>query len=173
MADLLTHVLIGYVLATYCSFRYAWIGPRMVTVAMVGSTIPDLYRISLLIDNQTIAQLLGVPFNWFGFHTLGGSLATAIVGVALVRHEYRIRVFLLLTLGAASHMLLDSFLVRPTGVTGPLFWPFIREGLPVPGFYLSTDRWPAVVSGVTAAIVWYGRYRTSFGTTDQSGSDRS
>ena len=159
MADLLTHVLVAYILATLCSFRYDWITPRMVTIAMMGALIPDMSRLSLLIDGERVSELLGIPFTWFGFHTVGGAFLAIFVGVVLARHEYRKRVFLLLTLGVVSHLLLDAFLYKPSGVTAPMFWPFLTNGQPIPGLYLSTDRWPAIVSVIGAAGTWYVRYR--------------
>ncbi len=163
MAELLTHVFVAYSLATVLSFRYAWITPKMVTIAMMGALIPDLSRISLLIDEAVITEALGIPISWFGFHTLGGSLVAILVGVALAQHDHRRHVFLLLALGACSHLLLDLFLYKPSGVSAPLLWPVFAEGLAIPGFYLSSDRWPAVTTGLLAVIIWYRRYHTTLG----------
>lgn len=166
MADLLTHVLVGYVLATSLSIRYGWISPQLVTVAMIGAVIPDLYRVSILVPNGTVVQLLGVPFSWLGIHTIGGSIGVALLGAALTRRQHRLSVFLLLSLGVASHMLLDALLYSLAGENRLLFWPLTPDELWIPGYYLSTDRWPAVVSATTAAVVWALRYRSSYGSTD-------
>lgn len=165
MADLLTHVLVGYILATSCSIRYDWITPPMVTVTMIGAMIPDIYRVSILVHDGTVVQLIGVPFSWQGIHTIGGSLGIALLGAALTHRAHRTRVFLLLALGVATHMLLDALLYSLTGEIQLVFWPLSPVVLSTPGFYLSTDRWPALVSAITAAVVWSIRYRSSIGST--------
>lgn len=159
MADLLTHVLVAYALATALSIRYEWVTPHLVTVAMMGAIIPDLSRLSLLVAEETVTAALGVPFDWFGFHTLGGIVAASLVGVVLVGEEYRQRVALLLLLGAVSHLLLDALLVKPSGVSAPLWWPLAAQGTPTPGLYLSSDRWLALAAGGCAALTWVVRYR--------------
>jgi membrane-bound metal-dependent hydrolase YbcI (DUF457 family) len=159
MVDLLTHALVAYALATALSIRYEWVRPHMVTVAMIGAVIPDLSRLSLLVAEETVKALFGIPFSWFGFHTLGGIVAASLVGVVLASEEYRLRVALLLLLGAGSHLVLDALLVKPSGIAAPLWWPLAAQGTPTPGLYLSTDRWPALVAGMCAASVWVLRYR--------------
>ena len=77
------------------------------------------------------------------------------IGALLAPSEYRRAVFALLFVGAASHYVLDFFLYKPSGVTAPLLWPFVTHGFAVDGFYLSSDRWPAVVATVVAVVVWY------------------
>jgi hypothetical protein len=159
MVDLLTHVLVAYALATALSIRYAWVRPQLVTVAMMGAIIPDLSRFSLLVAEETVTALFGIPFNWFGFHTLGGVVAASLVGVVLATEKYRSRVALLLLLGAGSHLVLDALLVKPSGIAAPLWWPLAAQGTPTPGLYLSTDRWPVLVAAGCAALVWVVRYR--------------
>lgn len=159
MAELLTHVLAGYILATLLSFHYDWLSPRYVTVAMVGAAIPDLARLSILVSDDWITATVGIPFEWFAIHTLGGSLVVCAIGALLVGERYRTRVFALLVLGMLSHHLLDGLLFNPSGYSYAIFWPLTSYHPPSPGLYLSTDRWPALVSAIAAAVVWYLRYR--------------
>jgi membrane-bound metal-dependent hydrolase YbcI (DUF457 family) len=165
MADLLTHALVAYALATALSIRYERLTLPVVTVAMMGALIPDLSRLSLVLADETVTALLGVPFDWFGFHTVGGVVAASLVGVVLAPEKYRSRVALLLLLGAGSHLFLDALLVKPSGIAAPLLWPLAEQGPPTPGLYLSTDRWPVLVAGGCAAVVWFVRYR-AFPETD-------
>jgi len=72
MPDLLTHALIGYIIATTASFRYDWLTPPWVTICMMGTFIPDLTKIKLVVSSYQIEQFLGVPFDWFALHTVGG-----------------------------------------------------------------------------------------------------
>ncbi|WP_331233952.1 metal-dependent hydrolase [Natronorarus salvus] len=164
MADLLTHVLVGYSLATLLSFRYEWLSPRYVTVAMAGSLIPDMNRAELFVSGRAVEAALGVPFSWGAFHTMGGSLLAVAVGALLVRPGIRVRVAALLFLGMASHHALDLLLINPSGHSYAAFWPITGYNPPTPNLYLSSDRWPAAVSGALAAGIWYVRYRSPFAT---------
>ena len=160
MAELLTHALFAYVLVTLLSVRYPWLTPQYVTVAMMGSLIPDMNRIALAVSADTVEGLLGVPFSWGAFHTPAGSLVAAGVGAMLVPDRYRRRVVALLALGVLSHHALDLLLASPSGYAYEIFWPLSSVVPPSGGYYLSTDRWPAVLSAVVATVVWYVvRYR--------------
>lgn len=159
MPDLLTHALVMYSVATVASWRYEWITPSFVTVAMMGAMVPDMTKIRLVLPSPRVESLLGVPFDWFALHTLGGSVVAVLIGTVLVSRDQRTRVLSLLALGAASHLLLDALLVNPSGHSYAVFWPLSQYQPPTPGLYLSTDRWPAIVSGTIAAVVWGRRRR--------------
>ncbi len=154
MADLFTHILIGYTLAIVLSWRYEWISYPFVTAVMIGSTLPDLNRIDLVVPEETVTALLGLPFTWSPLHRVGGTLLIVCIGALLVPNAYRRVVFALLSVGTASHYALDLLLYKPSGITSPLLWPFVTHGLAVDGFYLSTDRWPIVAATVLAGLVW-------------------
>ena len=158
MPDLLTHVLIAYILATLLSFRYEWLTPQFVTVVMLGALVPDLTKIQLLVDSYIVKSILGIPFDWYAIHTAGGALVAITIGALLTDNTHRRRVFALLALGAASHLLLDAQLIKPSGYASPLLWPFTAYQPPTPGLYVSYDRWPALVAGTVAAIIWYWRW---------------
>jgi membrane-bound metal-dependent hydrolase YbcI (DUF457 family) len=159
MPDLLTHVLTGYILATVLSFRYEWLTPQYVTVAMLGALLPDLTKIKLIVASGKVETLLGIPFDWYAVHTLGGALVAVTIGALMTDRENRKYVFALLLLGALSHLFLDALLLKASGYSEMPLWPFTARGLPTPGFYLSSDRWPALVTGTIAVVVWYTRYR--------------
>ena len=154
MADLFTHVLAGFVIGVVLSWRFDWLTYPFVVVVMLGAALPDLNRLELLISSSTVHALLGFPFSWEPLHRAGGTLLLVCIGALLAPREYRRAVFALLFAGAASHYLLDFFLYKPSGVTAPLLWPFVTHGFAVDGFYLSSDRWPAVVAMVALAV-WY------------------
>ncbi|GAA0512352.1 LexA-binding, inner membrane-associated putative hydrolase [Halorubrum aquaticum] len=154
MADLFTHILVGYVLAIVLSWRYEWISYPFVTAVMIGSTLPDLNRIDLVVPEETISVLLGLPFTWSPLHRVGGTLLIVCIGALLVPNAYRRVVFVLLSVGASSHYVLDLLLYKPSGITSPLLWPFVTHGLAVDGLYLSSDRWPVVAAAVLAGLVW-------------------
>ena len=121
---------------------------------MVGAALPDLTRIGLVLPADTVSALLGVPLSWAPLHRVGGTVVVIAIGVLLVPHRLRRAVLAMLVLGAASHYLLDLFLYKPSGLAGALFWPISDVRLAVPGFYLSSDRWPAVVTTAVALTVW-------------------
>ncbi|SEM02129.1 metal-dependent hydrolase [Haloferax larsenii] len=162
MPDLLAHVFLAYSLATIASWRYEWLTSPYVTVVMAGAFIPDLAKGHLVLPDARVEQLLGLPFDWFGLHTLGAVICSVLVGVLVVHARERIRVFLLLSLGAASHLVADGLLTKPSGVSHPMLWPFTRLHPPTPGLYLSTDVEPAVLLGAVALLVAVvTRYRQS------------
>lgn len=159
MPDVLTHVLVGYVLGTALSARYDWITGPFVTVAMVGAMLPDVAKVTLVVPSAVVEATLGVPFSWFAIHTPAGSILLAGVGALLVDGTHRRRAFALLLVGAASHHVLDALLLSTTGYSYALAWPLSTVNPPSPGLYLSTDRWPAAVATGLAAAAWYARRR--------------
>lgn len=154
MADLLTHVLTAYVLATLLSLRDDRITPAMVTAAMVGGVVPDLNRIGLLVPSSTVEAALGVPFAWDALLTVGGVAVVIALGTLLVPRRLRPTTAGMLSLGALSHFTLDYLLLFPSGYTHPYLWPVTAAGLPGPNLYLSSARWPAVVAVAAAAAIY-------------------
>ena len=167
MADVLTHVLAGYVIGMLLAFRYEWIRAPQVTLVMFGALSPDLVKVSIVLDDATVASLLGVPFSWQPLHTLGGNLVVILLAVLLLAPEYRKRAFLLLVVGAASHHVLDLLLLNASGYAYPVLWPLTEYSPRAGMLYRSSDRWPLVVAGLAAAVVWAGhRYsRRDAGST--------
>jgi hypothetical protein len=161
MPDLLAHALIAYALATLLSWHYEWLSAPYVTVAMAGAFVPDLTKVNLLFSSELVEVVLGIPFDWFALHTLGGSLVSLAIGVVLVASSERRRVAALLGLGAASHLLADALLLNASGHSYPLFWPLSYLHPPTPGLYLSTDPEPMVVAAAVASVVFVAtRLRT-------------
>lgn len=161
MPDLLAHVLLAYAVGLVLSRRYGWLSPAYVTVVMAGAMIPDLSKAALVVPGVRVEALLGVPFDWFALHTAGGVLLSILVGVTLVAPAERRRVFLLLALGAATHLFADALLLNPSGRSYPVLWPLTRYNPSTPGLYLSTEPGPTVVAGVAALVAWgLTRWRT-------------
>lgn len=153
MPDLLAHVLIGYAVATLLSWRYDWMRPAYVTVAMAGTILPDMAKADLLIPAGVLERALGVPFDWFALHTLGGVAVSMLVGAAVVRSDGRRRVAALLGLGAATHLLADALLLNPSGRSYAVLWPLTRWHPPTPGLYLSTQIEPTLAAAAAAVAV--------------------
>ena len=156
MADVLTHVLVGFIVGTLLSIRYDWLGPEYVTLVMIGALSPDIAKIDLVISSETVSALLGVPFGWSALHTLGGTVIVVLLGSLLVAPEYRTRAIALFFVGAVSHHVLDLLLISTTGYSYAVFWPMTEVRFPRGDLYLSSDRGPVVVVGALAVGVWYG-----------------
>ncbi len=157
MPDVLTHVLIGYVVGTLLAARVEGLGPEAVTVAMAGAISPDLVKIKLLVPDPYVEAALGVPFSWAPLHAVPGVVLVAGLAGLVVSREYRRATVALVLVGAASHLFLDGLLVKPTGYAAELLTPFVDYRTPEVGLYVSSDRWPAAVAGVAAACAWAWR----------------
>lgn len=154
MADLLTHVLVGYIIGMLLAFHYDWIGTPHVTLVMIGAASPDLTRIDLVIPAQLIEATLGIPFEWSPFHYLGGNLLVLLIGALLIAPRWRKRAFFLLVLGAMSHHTLDLLLLNASGYAYPVLWPFTEYHLPAGMLYRSSDRLPTFIALIAASAVF-------------------
>lgn len=153
MADLLTHAFVGYTIGLILSWRYEKLRSPHITAIMVGTTLPDLIRISLILNPIKIGEFVGVPFSWTPIHVAGGALLIIAIGSLLSIPKESKMIFILLAIGTISHLFLDSLLITASGYSYALFWPFLEFHPSTPGLYLSTDVWPVFVSGITALFV--------------------
>lgn len=158
MPDLLAHALIAYTLAVLLSWRYDWLTGPYVTVAMAGAFIPDMAKIRLILPSRM--KFFGVWIDWGGLHTGGAALLSVLIGVTLVAPRHRKRVFALLSLGAASHLVADALLSTVSGRSYAIFYPLTPYRPPTPGLYMSTQPEPTILAAVAALLVWLvTRYR--------------
>ena len=155
MAELFTHALAAYVLFTALGWAVEWLQPRWVVTGMVGSLLPDLSRIDMLVDAYAIEALLGVPFDWDAIHTLGGVVLLSAGGALLFgAATARRRAFALLVAGGGSHLALDAVKRWAGGVNGAYLYPVTWWRNPTPGWYVSTDRWVLGVALGCAFVVF-------------------
>lgn len=161
MPDLLAHALIAYTLAVLLSWRYDWLTRPYVTVSMAGALIPDMAKIRLLLPSKQV-ELLGIPMDVQGLHTGGAALLSVLIGVSVVAPRHRKRVFALLSLGAASHLVADAFVLTVSGRSYAIFFPLTPYRPPTPGLYASTQPEPTILAAVAALLVWLAtRYRVA------------
>ncbi len=153
MADLFTHVLAEFMIPTIASWRYEWITPPLRVACMVGAAIPDRNRIDLIIPEEIITALTGLPWSWGITHRAARAPLIAFIFTLLVATDVRNPVFALLCVGIASHVVIDYFLWQPTRTTNLMRWPVIDRTVDYQGFYRSSDRWPAVVATIATAII--------------------
>lgn len=155
MPDLLTHVLIVYSGLTVLSWYSDRVAPAFIPVAMIGAIIPDLNRISVIIDPELIESLLGTHFTFLVIHRLGGTLALVGVGALLFAGEHRRTAFGYLFVGALTQYPLDALIQRANGLTPPYLYPFSWWQAPAGNLYLSSDLWMAIPAIVLALAIWY------------------
>ncbi|EMA22369.1 metal-dependent hydrolase [Haloarcula argentinensis] len=153
MADLLTHLLVPYMLLTAASWRVDWVDQRWVVVGMGGAAIPDLVKVGIVVDRRIVEALLGVPFTYMPLSTLGGVLLLAgIIAVAFERRHWR-PVFGLVTFGGLTSLLLDGMRVYADGRASAWLYPFTNWRPPTPSLYVSSDPTVLVVALLTAGTV--------------------
>ncbi|PSP78717.1 metal-dependent hydrolase [Halobacteriales archaeon QS_4_69_225] len=160
MPDVLTHVLVGYVVGTLLTAVREDVGPAEVTLVMVGALSPDFVKIELLVPAASVEAALGVPFSWEPLHTAVGGVVVALLSGLVVGAERRRRTVALVAVGAATHLFLDALLFDPTGYAFRPLSPLSTYRPPAGMLYLSSDRWPAAVAATAAAATWaWRRYR--------------
>jgi uncharacterized membrane protein len=153
-----------------CS-RDKWNHAPQVTLVVLGTLSPDIAKIKLLVPETLVEALLGIPLAWRPLYTPAGSLVVVALWALLTAPASRKRAFLLLALGAASHHALDVMLISASGYAYPVFWPLTDYRPPRGMLYLSSDRWPAVVAGLAAALVWVGHRYSRRETESTAGGD--
>jgi membrane-bound metal-dependent hydrolase YbcI (DUF457 family) len=155
MADLLSHVLIAFIVFTVAGWAVDWLGRRWVAVGMVGAILPDLDLAEVLVDGSVVSRSIGLPFDWGAIHTLGGVLLLAAAGAVLFeRAAQRRRAFLLLGAGGIVHLAVDGTKAWADGANGVSLYPFSWWRNPTPGLYAPGDRRVLVVAVVVAGAVW-------------------
>ncbi|WP_336326828.1 metal-dependent hydrolase [Halovenus sp. HT40] len=155
MAELLSHVLFAFGLFTIVGWAVDWLDRKWVAVGAVGSLFPDLNRLDLLIDDYTVSQMLGVPFDWGGLSTLGGVVLLATAGAVLfASREERVRGFGLLFAGGISHLLVDGVKGWADGAGSTPLYPLSWWRPPTPGLYVSSDRWVLGIAVVFGLVVF-------------------
>lgn len=154
MPDLLTHVLVGYSLGTVLTWYTDRLSDHHVPVLMLGSILPDLSKIRLLLPGGSISSLVGVPYSWLALHRVGAVLVLAGIASLLLRREERRVGLYLLSLGGCLHLLMDSGIKRANGLAPPYLYPFTWWQPPAGGLYVSSDLWPVAVAGAITIAVW-------------------
>ncbi len=156
MAELLTHILVGYSIGMLLAFQYDWVRAPQVTLVMIGAASPDLNRVDLVIDSNMITSTFGIPWDWGALNVLGGNIMVLAILALLVTDEWRRRAFVLLVLGAISHHALDLLLLNASGYSYAVLWPVTEYQPPAGMLYRSSDRVPAVIAAAVAGAIHLG-----------------
>lgn len=172
MAEWLTHIFIAYGLFTALGWYVDWLDERWIAVGVVGSVLPDLDRLELVVSDELITSVTGVPFDWSGLNTIGGMVLLSAIGAMLFKtSRQRWRGFWLLLGGTISHLLVDLPQQYADGLmlTNLYLFPLSSWRPPTPGWYVSADRWVVLVAFVVAlAVFGVDHYRTKQQTNTQN-----
>ena len=152
MPDLLTHVLLAYAVAGLIVSATS-VPDRHLPTVLVGAVMLDVMKATVLLEIPS-GTAFGIPYSFWGLHTLGGVAILGGIGALTVRAADRRATFAALACGGASHLLLDAFVIRADGVAPPYLFP-ISTWLPPTGtIYASTDAWTVLVAVAVALPVW-------------------
>lgn len=157
MPDILTHVLVTYAVAGALALRTSF-PERLVPVVCVGATMPDAMKAAVVAGVAT-GSAFGVPYSFWGIHTLGGVVALGGIGALTIRRTDRWPALAALLSGGVGHLLLDLFVIRVDGVGPPYLFPLSAWLPPAGNLYASSDLWPAAVAFALAVAVWGARKR--------------
>lgn len=154
MADLLSHLLAAYVLLTVASWRVDWLERRWVAVGVGGAAIPDLVKVGIVLDSDTVEEVFGVPFSYAPLSTLGGVLLVAgLITLAFNRHRWR-RVYGLVLFGGLSSLVGDGLRAYADGRASAWLYPVTNWRPPTPSLYVSSDPTVLVVVLLVAGAVF-------------------
>jgi hypothetical protein len=152
MADLLTHVLVAYVLLTVASWRVEAITTRWITIGMAGAAIPDLIKIQLLLPRGFVTDLVGIETSLAPISTFGGVLLIAGAIAVFFERERRVA-YAYLVGGGCTSLVVDGLRVFVTGRSGHWLYPFTWWQPPTPSLYVTSDpRVPAIAVAVSLVV---------------------
>jgi hypothetical protein len=153
MADLLTHVLVVYVLLTVASWRIEAITARWITIGMAGAAIPDLIKVQLLLPRGFLTELVGIEVSLYPISTLGGVLLIA-GAIAVFFERERPTAYAYLVVGGCTSLVVDGLRVFVTGRAGHWLYPFTWWQPPTPSLYVTSDpRVPAIAVAVSLLVL--------------------
>ncbi len=154
MPDLLTHVLGAYVLLTPLTWRVERVDRRHVALLMVGTVVPDVSKVQLLVGSSVVSEATGQPWEWTGLHRLGPAGTLAAIGALGFERGRRLSGFGWLLAGVLLHLVFDLAVVRASGLAPPYLYPLTWWHPPSADLLLSSDTWPWMVTSVLAVVVW-------------------
>lgn len=119
MPDWIAHILVTWTACTVLGFRYKAFNTENTVIAMIGSIIPDIYKLYIPLS------FLGYDFESFLFpiHTPFGSLILAVILSMFFKESKTI--FMFFIFGIITHFALDSLLQYPSSgiyLFFPLSW---------------------------------------------------
>lgn len=151
MPDWLTHIVVAWTLCTILSFKWKAFNTQNTVIVMVGALIPDLYKLQIPISYFHV--YLGNVIT--PFHLPVGALI--IAGIFSLFFKDRKMIFLFLSLGVATHFLLDMLLVNLGGGM-QLLYPFSWNGFAL-DVISPSDYYITIVALLLAFAVYLLKYK--------------
>ena len=146
MPDWITHIAVAYTLCTILGFKYKQFNTANTVIAMVGSILPDLVKVGL------VGEYFGFGiwnFLW-PIHLPVGSLI--IAGIISLLFQNKKTTFLFLSLGVATHYVLDMLNYNVSGgmaLLYPFYWGQWQFHL------ISTDNFYLPLAALLLALIVY------------------
>jgi hypothetical protein len=130
---------------------------------VIGSILPDLSRVELLVSSDIVEYLAGMDFTWAGIHTLIGVILLSAIGALCFGDSAdQYRAFASLLGGAVLHLIVDLPQRYADGqmILDTYLSPIPVPRPPTPGWYVTPDRWVVAVAFLAALLVFgVDRYR--------------
>ncbi len=117
MPDWIVHICIAYLVCRILYFKYPLFGPQNTILAMIGSLLPDIFKLQIIFSQFGIDLIDFLPF----FHIPVASFIVA--GIISQFFENKRIAFSFLVIGVISHFVMDSLLIS-VGEGLYLFFPF-------------------------------------------------
>lgn len=156
MADLLTHVLVPFIVLTALRWQVGF-ERRWIPVAMGGAAVPDLEKVGIIVDDSMIEAIVGVPFSYGPIATVAGVIVISGV-IALWFDSKRCIVYGWLVLGGFLSLILDGLRGFADGFATYWLYP-VWWRPPTPGLYVSSDyRVTALAIGLAVLTLAIDRY---------------
>jgi hypothetical protein len=159
MPDLLTHVLGAYVLLTPVTWYVEWIDRRHVALLMIGSIVPDISKVRLVVGSSVVSDAIGQPWLWTGIHRIGPAGTLAAAGALGFERGRRLSGAGWLFAGVLLHLAFDLTVIRASAVAPPYLYPLTWWHPPAANVLLSSDLWPWMLTSVLAGVVWLVDHR--------------
>jgi len=133
MPDWISHILLGLIIAELLNVKKK-------SLIVLGSILPDI-----ILKTYTLALLTPVPLNfmfWFFYplHTIAGVLLFSFLLTLIFQYDAK-KTFLLVSIGAVFHILLDMT-TKPIlyNIQGLLLFPFSWQAYSI-GLFYSEQYW--------------------------------
>ena len=145
MPDWITHILIPWALCTILGFKFKQFSQQNIAVVLMGSLIPDIFKIYLILDRVGIQiENFLIPIHL----PLGSILIAGIISLLFAERKL---IFFFLILGVFTHYALD-LLMLDGGMS--LLYPFTTLKWQI-GIISVTDYNLTIISVITASITYY------------------
>ncbi len=119
---------------------------------IIGSILPDLNRVTLIVSEGALEAIVGVSLEFDAISTLGGAIVLSGVGAMVVADRNQ-QVFAALFAGTLSHLLIDGVKAYADGDAGMWLYPVTWARHPTPSLYVSSDPVVLISVGLIAGIV--------------------